>query len=120
MPMIGDDSISIALGRTLSALTARQRASAQNIANLETRNYKAKTVSFEDSLRGALRADDPAASRNIQVTYDTTTDPANGYGNNVQLDREMTTLTDTNLKYQMLSDAISSRFRGVRTVSRRD
>ncbi|MFZ4515059.1 MAG: flagellar basal body rod protein FlgB [Acidimicrobiia bacterium] len=120
MPIVGDDPLMGALSKALSGLSARQRAIAQNLANIETPNYRARTVSFEDSLRGALRSSDPADLRQVQLSYDRSTDPVNQIGNNVQIEKETTGLEETSLRYQMLSDAVSSRFRLLRTVMKRD
>src|SRR4051794_23300925 len=43
-----------AIQASLDGLAARQRISAQNLANSETPGYTAQTVSFEDSLSAAL------------------------------------------------------------------
>lgn len=120
MPMIGDDPTISALAKTLDGLAARQRAIAQNVANLETPNYRAKTVSFEDSLQAALTSGDEADLRQTQISFGETSDPANLQGNNVQIDKETIALEDTTLKFQMMTQAVSDRFKLLRTVMKRD
>lgn len=120
MPMIGDDPMLGALTKALSGLSARQRAIAQNLANIETPNYRAKTVSFEDSLRAALQSRDAADLRQVQISTDRSDDPVNQIGNNVQIDKETVALEDTGLRYQLLTEAVSGRFRLLRTVLKRD
>jgi flagellar basal-body rod protein FlgB len=45
-----DSVTSIAVTSALDGLSARQRAIANNIANVNTPNYHAKRVAFEDAL----------------------------------------------------------------------
>lgn len=108
-----DDVASVTLSTALSALAARQRVSANNIANLETPNFRAGQVSFEDDLRRAVAAGDPAQAT---VTMTTSTDPAGVNGNNVNLDTETLTDEKTALQYQLLSGAMSSKFALIDTV----
>src|SRR6202035_2277633 len=45
------------LQAAMSGLAARQRAIANNVANIDTPNFKASEVRFEDALTSALRRD---------------------------------------------------------------
>ena len=120
MPIIGDDPFLGALTRSLDGLAARQRAIAQNIANLETPNYRAKTVSFEGSLKAALQSGSAADMRQVQISQGESSEPANLTGNNVHLDHEVVGLEETGLRYQLMTQAVSDRFKLLRTVMRRD
>jgi len=108
-----DDVASVTLSTALSGLAARQRVSANNIANLETANFRAGQVSFEDNLRQAVAAGDPAQAT---VTLTTSTAPAGINGNNVSLDTETLIDEKTALQYQLLSGAMSSKFALIDTV----
>jgi flagellar basal-body rod protein FlgB len=108
-----DDVASVTLSTALSALAARQRVSANNIANLETPNFRAGQVSFEDNLRRAVEAGEPAQAA---VTLTTSTAPAGINGNNVSLDTETLIDEKTALQYQLLSGAMSSKFGLIDTV----
>ena len=44
------------LEKSMGFLWTKQAALLDNVANAETPNYKAKVVTFEDSLRGRVRA----------------------------------------------------------------
>jgi flagellar basal-body rod protein FlgB len=94
-------------------LTARQRAIADNIANIETPGYTAERVDFETSLRRALADGEPAETR-ISVTRSTA--PTGMNGNNVQLDDEVVAAMETNLRYQIATQAMSNKFNGLRTA----
>jgi flagellar basal-body rod protein FlgB len=108
-----DDVASVTLSTALSALAARQRVSADNIANIETPNFRAGQLSFEDSLRQAVAAGDPAQA---SVSIAPTSDPAGINGNNVNLDTETLTDQKTSLQYQLLSGAMSAKFSLIDTV----
>lgn len=108
-----DDIASVTLSTALSALAARQRISANNIANIETPNFRASQLSFESSLRDAVSAGEPAQA-DSSVT--STTDAPGINGNNVNLDTETVTDEKSQLQYQLLSGAMSSKFALLDTV----
>ena len=110
-----DDVASVTLSTALSALATRQRVSANNIANLETPNFRAGQVSFEDNLRQAVAAGQPAQAA---VTLTASAAPAGINGNNVSLDTETLIDEKTALQYQLLSGAMSSKFALIDTVLR--
>jgi flagellar basal-body rod protein FlgB len=86
---------------------------ANNIANLETPNFRAGQVSFEDNLRQAVAAGEPAQAA-VDMTVSTA--PAGINGNNVSLDTETMIDEKTSLQYQLLSGAMSSKFALLDTV----
>ena len=117
----------------LDGLSARQRDIADNIANVDTPDFKASKVTFEQSLKkayGQLKAGNPtmykvqngvagpdrdAISVTPQtVTLQTTT--RRNDGNNVDIDEEMLDLTNTNLTYNALIQTTSARLSGLRNV----
>jgi flagellar basal-body rod protein FlgB len=102
-----DDITSVTLSTALSALAMRQRVSANNIANIETPNFTAGQVSFEASLREAVASGDPGQAT---MTQGLSSDPAGINGNNVSLDNESVTGEKTQLQYQLLTGAMSSKF----------
>lgn len=97
----------------LSGLTARRQASEDAVANMETPGYLAKRVSFEDQLASAVSNGEPD-SAGIAVTNKT--DVAQPNGNNVKVDQEMISLSDTALRQQLLVEAVNAKFRLMRTV----
>src|SRR5438094_10417912 len=106
MPNTSNVNFSVAdsyLQAALSGLAARQRAIANNVANVDTPNFKATEVRFEDALKSALSRNKPGASVNQSAlnsaaskmtTVDTTSTRADG--NNVDIDREMEILGEAN------------------------
>ena len=107
------DSTGSAIYAALNGLAARQRVIANNVANVETPGYIAGRVSFEDSLRDAVRNGNAAAT---SVSTLRSADPANVNGNNVSIDNEVVSLTKTDLAYQLMISAINSKFGLLRTA----
>ena len=113
--MIGDVTSS-ALHSALSGLAQRQRVTADNIANLQTPGFLAGRVDFESSLRGAMRNGDTP-----QINGGTTMrslEPTNTNGNNVNLDMETVSATETGLRYQLALNALDGKYDTLRTALR--
>ncbi len=96
----------------LRGLAMRQRAIADNIANVETPGFLANRVDFEDSLRAAIAGRSPSAA---SMSTTKSLDPTNLTGNNVRLDAETVGMIDTNLRYQLAIEAANAKFRLLRT-----
>ncbi|QIM21933.1 flagellar biosynthesis protein FlgB [Phycicoccus sp. HDW14] len=110
---IGDSTFRV-LGRALTGLSARQRTIADNVANLQTPGFKAGRIDFESSLASAWQdGGDPSS-----VAIRTTRDPSAGGldGNNVDLDQETLAATETGLSYQLGVQAMTDRFKVLRTA----
>ncbi len=109
------DSVSIsALTSALDGLSLRQRAIADNIANINTPGYHAKRVAFEEALAAAVRSGDGRVSPSVAESLE----PTRLDGNNVNLDTETLSSIDTVLRYQFASQAVNGSFSSVRTAMR--
>lgn len=120
------------LKTALEGLAARQRTIADNVANVDTPQFKASRVGFEMALRQAVGSVDqplpmakvkdavpgPAnAAVNIKPTVSVESGTSRrSDGNNVDVDREMLELTDTNLRFNALIQSMSSKLQGLRYV----
>ncbi len=112
------DSVSAtALRSALDGLAARQRATADNIANINTPHYLASRVEFEDALRSAVGSGAGAVSR-VGVTTSQSVAPTREDGNNVNLDAETLTNVDTQLRYQLLTQAAGSKLTSISAALR--
>ncbi len=133
IPGLFNDPTAKALRTALSGLQQRQQAIANNIANVDTPNYKAKAVSFEDALAGELAAPKPREpkpsrlgldtthERHIPVsrqvrTFDaapTTFDSPDGTlrndGNTVDVEREMSKLAETQILYNAIGQVTNTK-----------
>jgi flagellar basal-body rod protein FlgB len=111
------------LQAAMSGLAARQRAVANNIANIDTPNFKASEVRFEDALKSAIgrgqgsaTADQSSLNKSVSKSslLDSTSSRADG--NNVDVDREMEILGEANLNYSALTQVMSARIGILRNV----
>ena len=117
----------------LDGLSARQRVISDNVANVDTPDFKASKVTFEGALKrasgqladGGLKmfkvknaVDGPDGdSANVTPQTVTLTDTTRrNDGNNVDIDEEMLDLTNTNIAYNALIQTTSTRLAGLRYV----
>jgi flagellar basal-body rod protein FlgB len=103
-----DDVTSVALHTALSALSMRQRATANNIANIETPNFHAGKVSFESALNQALA--NGTSPTDVAPTLGSSLEPTREDGNNVNLDEETISSYDTQLRYEASLRALDNKF----------
>lgn len=98
----------------MDGLALRQRAIANNIANVNTPNYHAKRVSFESALADSVRS----GNGSVGATTGTSLEPTQLNGNNVNLDTETLSNIDTVLRFQFAARAIGGEFNAVRAAMR--
>ena len=110
------DATSTALHAALSGLAQRQRVTADNIANIQTPGFLAGRVDFESSLKGALRNGETPAINGAHTAR--SLEPTNTNGNNVNLDQETVTATETGLRYQLALNALDGKYNVLRTALR--
>jgi flagellar basal-body rod protein FlgB len=110
------DATSTALHAALTGLAQRQRVTADNIANINTPGFLAGRVDFESSLRSAIgNGESPSISGG---TVARSLQPTNTNGNNVNLDGETVTATETGLRYQLALNALDGKYSLLRTALR--
>ncbi|WP_416395090.1 MULTISPECIES: flagellar basal body rod protein FlgB [unclassified Curtobacterium] len=109
-----DSVTSVALQSALDGLSMRQKVIANNIANINTPNYHAEKVQFEDALAKSIvdgnGATTPTVARSLE--------PTNTNGNNVNLDEETLSNIDTVLRYQFATQAMNSELTSIRAAMR--
>jgi flagellar basal-body rod protein FlgB len=118
------------MSRALDASSLRQKSISNNIANVDTPNYKATTVSFEELLRKEVnggfvgsRTNDKhvtigASGRIPTPVLNQDSAVLKNNGNGVDLDFEMTELSKNTLWYQSLTYSINEEFNLLKTVTR--
>ena len=124
------------LEKTLDGLSARQNAISNNLANIDTPNFKETEVSFEDDLRAAInrgpapgdlemRTTDARHLGGLQPISLDGVDPRAQHivatnlrndGNNVDVDREMTRLAETQLFFQAATQLVNVKFNQLKTA----
>jgi flagellar basal-body rod protein FlgB len=109
----------------------RHQVLASNIANADTPNYKARDFSFENAMQNAL-AGNAAGSITLATTsaghiaangsggaaalkYRTETQSAVD-GNTVDMDVERSQIADNAMQYQIISQLIGDKFKGMRSA----
>jgi flagellar basal-body rod protein FlgB len=134
LSILGDSRLGV-LQTALDGLAARQQAIAGNIANIDTPGYQRKDVDFESNLRASigvgprLATTDPrhipiapadsgllagaAGSNRGQSTTGRNDD------NNVDIDYEMTRLADTQLRYELMTQATTATFGTLNSIATR-
>ncbi|WP_432506851.1 flagellar basal body rod protein FlgB [Kineococcus arenarius] len=110
------DLTSVALHTALDGLQARQRAIADNIANINTPGYLANKVSFEASLSRAVSSGDARAAATSGISTAKSLEPTREDGNNVNLDEETISNISTGLSYQTALSALNSKYTLLRTA----
>lgn len=114
------------LAQGLDYAFTKNKVIANNIANVDTPNYKAKKVSFQSQLEQeqtkleTLRTHPKhipfdQQSSTIQITQDRNL-TFNHNGNSVDLDKEMAELSKNQLYYEALTERINGKFNSIRTV----
>lgn len=99
------------LATALRGLEAQRQAYEHNIANVETPGFRARRVSFEDSLRDAVSRNDPSFASASTSLSDA---PLRIDGSNVDLEDEVTGLELNTLRQQLVTEALNSRYRRLR------
>jgi flagellar basal-body rod protein FlgB len=117
-----------ALQQALNYSSLRQKVLSQNIANVDTPNYKAKDVSFQSVLQNELGQDfvtNRTDNRHIDFS-----DPApgqaqvftrpnaqyNNNGNSVDIDQEMSELAANQIYYNAMVTQLNSKFSALQNV----
>ena len=109
-----DSVSSLALQSALNGLSLRQRAIANNIANVNTPGYTAQRVSFEAELFRAVAK----GTGTVAPTMARSLEPVNLEGNNVNLDTETISNVDTVLRFQFAAQAVGGEANSLRTAMR--
>ncbi len=121
---ISDSAIMAALGRQMTQAVARQAVAAGNLANIDTPGYRTRDASFGEILDGqvqqlAMTVTGPKQLPGLGANGAPQATQAEGLdsrrdGNNVQLDRELLTMTKASGEFSAAQVALSAKFRLVR------
>ncbi|GAA0243443.1 flagellar basal body rod protein FlgB [Cryptosporangium japonicum] len=125
-----DSVTSTVLKTAMDGLALRQRVTADNVANIDTPQFLAGRVQFEDALRQAVDAGQgfggetraaisraALADEATQPSMARSLEPTRINGNNVNLDHEVISNVDTQLRYQLMIRAMDDQYGGIRTVA---
>ena len=118
------------LDRAADASALRNKAIANNMANIDTPGYKRQDVSFAAELEEALRhsrfesLDDKVDSLRLERLRGRQYTDSEGYsyrldGNNVDIETESAELAKNNLLYNGLTQSINAEFQNIRAVTQK-
>ncbi len=119
-----DKTLAPLLRRTLQAYSKRHAAVAENIANVETKNYRPLKVSFEKDLRRALEKNKPigktADPRHITIG-DAKGSVAGNYeatNTKVNIEEEMAKLAQNQIRFDFVSKMLRGGYDSIKTSIR--
>jgi flagellar basal-body rod protein FlgB len=112
----------------LNYSSAKQKVISQNIANVDTPNYKAKSISFKSQLNDSVANLDAKITnaRHIQfsgrgtngITVNNKPFQYNHNGNGVDIDKEMSDLAANQIYFNALTDRLNGKFNSLQSVIR--
>ena len=133
--MANDITLDSALKSTrfaLDGLSERQKVISQNLANVDTPGYQARNLNFESALRLASTNSEKRTisllstnPRHLQIS---TTEPGmttglrsggsqRADGNNVDIDVELTEMSEVGIEYQALTQAASKKLQLLKAIA---
>ncbi|KAB2335414.1 flagellar basal body rod protein FlgB [Bacillus mesophilum] len=112
---------------SLNYSSLKQKVISQNIANVDTPGYKAKDVSFKDTLNQAMAGAQKAYRTDARHYEFKSNAAANGIvsqrnvsynesGNSVDIDKEMSDLATNQIYYNALVDRMSGKLSSLQNV----
>lgn len=110
------------LENALAYSSLKQKVISNNIANVDTPNYKAQEVSFKTELDRATLKAERLDERHLEfkrgnsasaVTTNATTS-YNHNGNNVDIDKEMAEMAENQIYYNVLVDRMNGKFNSLK------
>lgn len=115
------------LEKSMDYASLKNKTIGNNIANVDTPNYKAKDVQFKDVFSKQMSSIDAKRTNSKHISfssYDTsrysvTSNGSTQYnhnGNNVDIDQEMADLAKNQIYYQALVDRLNGKFRSLESV----
>lgn len=122
------DSTMNQIEQSMNYAANKNRVIGNNIANLDTPNYKSKEVVFKNTLNNAMKElqlkqtnvkhmNKKSASEPF-VVRSTNNTSYNHNGNNVDVDKEMAELAKNQIYYRALVDRMNGKFNTLSTVIR--
>ena len=124
MGEISEATLLSALRRQMTIATARELAATSNLANVNTPGYKSRDVAFAQALDRQVQGIEPEATDPQHIGAGTTASqvptttiedlPERRDGNNVQIDRELMSMTRAASDFAAAQTVLAAKFRLVR------
>lgn len=117
---IGIDKSATLLEKMLDVSSVKHKVIANNIANVNTPGYKKMDVSFADQLEKALNESSvnkfDALQPKIVISKEDTSETVRNDGNNVDMDKEVSSLVKNTLSYNIYTQLLSKKFEGIKSA----
>ncbi len=102
------------LNEAMTGLSMRSRTIADNLANIDTPGFLAGKVDFESVLKKHyVDGVDPTG---MEVAASRSLEPTRTNGSNVNLDEEAVAGQETLLTQQLIAQALTNKYKGLRTA----
>ena len=117
---IGIDKSGTLLEKMLDVSSVKHKVIANNIANVNTPGYKKMDVSFADQLEKALNESSvnkfDALQPKIVISKEDTSETVRNDGNNVDMDKEVSSLVKNTLSYNIYTQLLSKKFEDIKSA----
>ena len=117
---IGIDKSATLLEKMLDVSSIRHKVIANNIANVNTPGYKKMEVSFADQLEKAVNESSMNKFDTLQpkivISKEDTSDTVRNDGNNVDMDKEVSSLVKNTLSYNIYTQLLAKKFEGIKSA----
>ncbi|HEY4481576.1 MAG TPA: flagellar basal body rod protein FlgB [Candidatus Brocadiaceae bacterium] len=117
---IGIDKSATLLEKMLDVSSVKHKVIANNIANVNTPGYKKMEVSFADQLEKALNKDSMNKFDTLQpkivISKEDSSETVRNDGNNVDMDKEVSSLVKNTLSYNIYTQLLSKKFEGIKSA----
>jgi flagellar basal-body rod protein FlgB len=115
--LLFDSKVFHALEGSLNASQLQQKAISQNLANVETPNYKCKNVSFKDVLNSSTNKSSTSGPYAFQTSVETEDNTeARPDGNNVDTDTQSLELYKGYVQYSYLTSKLNAQFNNFKYI----
>lgn len=117
---IGIDKSATLLEKMLDVSSIRHKVIANNIANVNTPGYKKMEVSFADQLEKAVNESSMNKFDTLQpkivISKEDTSDTVRNDGNNVDMDKEVSSLVKNTLSYSIYTQLLAKKYEGIKSA----
>ena len=117
---IGIDKSATLLEKMLDVSSVKHKVIANNIANVNTPGYKKMEVSFADQLEKALNESSMNKFDTLQpkivISKEDTSETVRNDGNNVDMDKEVSSLVKNTLTYSIYTQLLAKKYEGIKSA----
>ena len=117
---IGIDKSATLLEKMLDVSSIKHKVIANNIANVNTPGYKKMEVSFANQLEKALNESSMNKFDTLQpkivISKEDSSETVRNDGNNVDMDKEVSSLVKNTLTYSIYTQLLAKKYEGIKSA----